>query len=290
MYEIIGQQSTIFSYGHGPKESTCLRMAKTIPVSQRLKAMRLAAGFSTRELAELIELPHTTYTSYEAVKYKKASLPATLVEALAPHFIERKIEPKEIWKLVGTPADLLDQRPIDGDEEPSFEQPDFDPDAADDQVPDAKPAPGMSIIEEVNVAAGQANGGQVHGSADLQYDHERVIARWHIPTDVVRLHTRSPADKIKIITAVGDSNKPDIMPGERLMIDTSDRIPTPGGYFAIWDGLGEIVKKLSFVEYSDPPMVRLVSSSPDKETYPTRELPLVDLTINGRVVGRWDRL
>lgn len=137
----------------------------------------------------------------------------------------------------------------------------------------------MLVIDELDVRAGMSLGGAVH-----EGDVELVKARWQIPAVVIRPYSSAPEEAIKIITAVGDSNIPEFFPGDRVMVDTSDRIPSPPGFFAVWDGFGEVIKRLEMVPYSDPPLVRLLSANP---AYEPRELPLDTVVINGRVLGKW---
>jgi transcriptional regulator with XRE-family HTH domain len=144
----------------------------------------------------------------------------------------------------------------------------------------------MVTVDEVNVTAGNAEGGAVHPSEGLSYSHERVVAKWEVPAEFLRAHTSAAASAVKFITAIGDSNKPVIMPGDKLLVDTLDKMPSPAGFFAIWDGFGEIIKRLEMVPYSNPPRVVLKSANAE---YEPRELPLDQVIINGRVVGKWDR-
>lgn len=137
----------------------------------------------------------------------------------------------------------------------------------------------MLVIDELDVRAGMSLGGAVHDG-----DVELVKARWHIPAVVIRPYSSAPEEAIKIITAVGDSNIPEFFPGDRVMVDTNDRLPSPPGFFAIWDGFGEVIKRLEMVPYSDPPLVRLLSANP---AYEPRELPLDTVVVNGRVLGKW---
>jgi phage repressor protein C with HTH and peptisase S24 domain len=143
---------------------------------------------------------------------------------------------------------------------------------------------GMLSIDELDVRAGQALGGQRHEGQDLAYDHETVVAQWELPSQLVRAYTAAPAPMIKIITAVGDSNKPEIMPGERVMVDLSDRNPSPPGFFVVWDGFGDVIKRLEMVPYSDPPRVLMKSANP---SYEPRELAFDELIIHGRMIGKW---
>jgi transcriptional regulator with XRE-family HTH domain len=146
---------------------------------------------------------------------------------------------------------------------------------------------GMLTIDELDVLGANAeSGGAVHPSEGLHYDHEKVVVRWQVPAQMVRAHTASSAERIKIITAKGLSNAPLIMPGDKLMVDLDDRTPSPPGFFAIWDGVGELVKQLEVVAYADPPRVILKSTNRDL-SIENRELSLSEVSINGRVIGKW---
>lgn len=96
----------------------------------------------------------------------------------------------------------------------------------------------------------------------------------------------APPDDVVIIEAIGDSNIPDILPGQRVMIHVNDRTPSPPGYFAIWDGLGVIIKRIEFLMNSDPPTVRIISANP---AYKPVEHTLGEIHVLGRVIGDWRR-
>jgi hypothetical protein len=161
----------------------------------------------------------------------------------------------------------------------------FDPDAPPLPV---VPQPGMSAIDEVNIDAANALSGAINPLAET-HDGEHVVARWQMPTSVVRAVTPAPLERIKIITARGDSNKPDIYPGDKLLVDTTDHNPSEPGYFALWDD-GQLIKRVEIIPYSIPKRARLISANPDKDLYPTREYLVSDLIFSGRIVGKWDRL
>lgn len=136
-----------------------------------------------------------------------------------------------------------------------------------------------AAIEELDVRAGMGNG-QHHEVTES----EKVVAEWRVPRPLLKAQTSAATESLKIITVYGDSMAPDFLPGERVMVDTSDRVPTPPGVFVIWDGFGLVVKRLEMVAYSDPAMVRLISRNKE---YETQEHPAETVHINGRVIGKW---
>lgn len=144
-------------------------------------------------------------------------------------------------------------------------------------------AANMLSIDELDVR-GAGGMGAVHEADSLGSEPEKVLARWQMPATLIRGYTNTPAEHIKIITVVGESMVPVFNPGDKVMVDLQDLMPSPAGIFALWDGYGQIIKRLEIVPYSDPATVVLKSAN---AAYETRELPLEQLIINGRVIGRW---
>lgn len=115
-------------------------------------------------------------------------------------------------------------------------------------------------------------------------DEESVVARWSVPQTLVRSRTNAPAEALKVITVEGDSCEPDFRPGDRVLVNLNDRTPSPPGYFALWDGIGTVIKRLEHVPYSDPPTLKIKSTNPAYEAY---ERHLAEVSISGRVLGKW---
>lgn len=122
------------------------------------------------------------------------------------------------------------------------------------------------------------------GAGLISPDQERVINEWHLPTDMLAAQTSAPSQSLRIITVIGTSMEPDFRPGERVLVDTGDRLPSPAGAFALWDGFGLVIKYVEIVPSSEPAMVRLISRNAIFDTY---ERPVEDVHINGRIIGKW---
>lgn len=138
---------------------------------------------------------------------------------------------------------------------------------------------GCTIVDEVNVIAGAGGGAAV--------ELERVKARWAFPTDWLIREFRVDPSQVRLITVGGDSMVPTIMPGDKVLIHLGSRSPSPPGIFACWDGMGLVIKRLEYIEGSNPPRVRLGS---DNNRYSTYELTLEEINIVGRVIARWEKL
>ncbi len=217
--------------------------------AERLRIARTLAGYpNAKAFASQHDIPQPTYFMHEKGD-----------RLLRPHVASRYarlLNVSEAWLLTGQ-----------GD------------------GPDAEAAPHSrksSTIHEVDVRAEAGAGGI---GSDLSESSETVVERWVVPTGLLRAHTTAGHEHLRIIRVYGDSMLPVFRPGDRLLVDTSDRLPSPPGIFVLWDGLGIVVKRLEFVPYSDPATIRLISDNTSYETY---SRALSEITINGRVIGRWD--
>jgi SOS-response transcriptional repressor LexA len=143
------------------------------------------------------------------------------------------------------------------------------------------------VINEIDVRGGMGGGGiaaREHNHVD-EYGNctacDDVKATWALPQDYVRHELRVLPAKVYLIEVKGDSMTPTLESGDRVMVDTADSVPSPGGVFALWDGLGVVVKRLEHVPMSEPPTVRIISDNPHHGAY---ERTLDEVRVIGRVV------
>jgi transcriptional regulator with XRE-family HTH domain len=229
-------------------------MAEAPPtVSRRLKQLRQRAGLSIREVAHALGMEHgSSYQHYED-RYRKALLPLEFTQRLLPIFGAKGIDSTELFALAGvdgTGARALAAKP--------------------------REITGTLRIEELDVRASAGDG--------LTGDNEKVVAEWQVPTEVVRFYSSAAATDLRFITVMGDSMEPTLQPGQRVLVDTVDRTPTPPGIFVVWDGLGLVVKRVQALAHSDPIRVRISS---DNDKYEAYERTLAEAYIQGRVIGQW---
>ena len=226
--------------------------------SRQLKLLRQRAGLSIREVAQALGMEHgSSYQHYED-RFKKPLLPLDLVMKLVPIFEAGGVEPGELYALAGVNA--TGERPLV-------------------TAPPRAPADARTIrIEELDVRAS--------AGAGLTGENEKVVAEWQVPSGVVRGYSTAPANEMRIITVMGDSMEPALLPGQRVLVDTGDRKPSPPGIFVVWDGLGLVIKRVQMVPHSEPPRVRITSDNASYESY---ERALEEAYIQGRVIGqlRW---
>jgi phage repressor protein C with HTH and peptisase S24 domain len=231
-------------------------MPQVSQVSRQLKLLRQRAGLSIREVAQALGMEHgSSYQHYED-RFKKPLLPLDLVMKLVPIFEGSGVEAGELYALAGVNA--AGERPL---------------------VPTAARggADARSLrIDELDVRAS--------AGAGLIGDNEKVIAEWQVPTGVVRGYSTAPASEMRIITVMGDSMEPTLLPGQRVLVDTGDRKPSPPGIFVVWDGLGLVIKRVQMVPHSEPARVRITSDNGKYESY---ERSIEEAYIQGRVIGQW---
>jgi phage repressor protein C with HTH and peptisase S24 domain len=225
--------------------------------SRQLKLLRQRAGLSIREVAQQLGMEHgSSYQHYED-RFKKPLLPLELVMKLVPIFEAGGVEPSELYALAGVNA--TGERPLVA------------------TSPTRAPTDARTIrIEELDVRAS--------AGAGLTGENEKVVAEWQVPSGVVRGYSTAPATEMRIITVMGDSMEPALLPGQRVLVDTGDRKPSPPGIFVVWDGLGLVIKRVQMVPHSEPPRVKITSDNVKYESY---ERSLEEAYIQGRVIGQW---
>jgi hypothetical protein len=81
--------------------------------------------------------------------------------------------------------------------------------------------------------------------------------------------------------------EPLLSSGDRILIDTSQRVPAPPGIFVIWDGMGLVAKRVEHIPNSDPPKVVIKSVNPEYQSY---ERIAEEVNVVGRVVWLARRL
>jgi len=129
---------------------------------------------------------------------------------------------------------------------------------------------------------------QVAAGGGVVIDREYASAFWPMPQSYVRhfLGVGNPASLI-MVEVQGDSMVPTLRPGDRVLVDTGRRIPSPPGVFVVWDGLGTVIKRLEHVHGSAPPTYRIISENPQHVAY---ERTAEESTVVGRVVWLARRL
>jgi phage repressor protein C with HTH and peptisase S24 domain len=231
-----------------------------------------------RRVLELIE--HT------GSDLKKASLAAGKNAAYVHQFIYRgtpKILPEDVRESLAKHLGV-DSRDLRHAEAPARKPAASDAQERDEHAdPRRRPrrsAAGFSPVTEINVRASAGPGAFNEGL-------EEAKETWLFPDAVIRHEFRARAEDLHIVTIDGDSMEPLLSSGDRIVVDTSQRVPVPPGIFVIWDGMGVVAKRVEHLPHSEPPKVIIKSLNPEYQTY---ERDAEEVNIVGRVIWAAKRL
>ena len=126
------------------------------------------------------------------------------------------------------------------------------------RAPDGSPVP-LAGIPEVEVEASA-------GPGALAYEHVSEKARWFLPESMIRYEGGAVPDAIRVLRVRGESMEPELSEGDRLLVDTSNRVPATGEMFVLWDGNGLVVKRVDHAAAEEPALL-LKSANPDYADY-----------------------
>lgn len=106
---------------------------------------------------------------------------------------------------------------------------------------------------------------------------------WVIPASIMSKRTNAQPDQIKIFQINDNLMEPDHKRDEQVLIDLSDKSPSPPGAFIVSDGFGYMLRFCEFVPQSEPARVK-VSAMNDR--FQTQILDFEDFNIIGRAIAK----
>ena len=118
----------------------------------------------------------------------------------------------------------------------------------------------LAAIPEIEVAAGA-------GPGALNEEFAAEKACWYLPESMVRHESGADPEHLRILRVRGNSMEPEMSEGDRLMVDTAQRVPITGEMFVLWDGNGLVVKRTETMREAGPPRLQLLSANPDYAPY-----------------------
>jgi len=112
---------------------------------------------------------------------------------------------------------------------------------------------------------------------------ERVKAEdWAFPTSFVTNRLQASTKDLLVIEAEGDAMAPTIMSGDKVIVDTGHKTPSPDGLYAIRDSFENvIVRRLQVLRAAQPSQVKVISDNPK---HAAEELPLGEIGIVGKAL------
>jgi transcriptional regulator with XRE-family HTH domain len=144
------------------------------------------------------------------------------------------------------------------------------------------PPPGQ--VPELDTRAGLGGGGLPAREVRKDGRHTDPIKSegWVFPANFVREQLHTSSARLLVLDTNGDSMVPTILSGDRVIINTGHKTPTPDGLYAIRDSFGAIVvKRLQVMRSARPTRVKIISDNPN---HASEETPLGDLEVVGKVL------
>jgi len=144
------------------------------------------------------------------------------------------------------------------------------------------PIPGQ--VAELDTRAGMGGGGVPSREVRKDGKHADPLKSegWIFPTSFVREQLHTPTQRLLVLDTSGDSMVPTLMSGDRVIIDTGHKTPSPDGLYAIRDSFdGIVVKRLQVVRAAAKPRVKIISDNPN---HAAEEVPLNELEVVGKVL------
>ena len=102
-----------------------------------------------------------------------------------------------------------------------------------------------------------------------------------LPIRLVEGELQGKASDFLLMEVEGTSMVPELLSGDRVLIDRRKTNPTQPGIFALFDGFGMVAKLVERVPRSDPPQLRILSRDPGLKPY---QATLDEARIIGRIV------
>jgi transcriptional regulator with XRE-family HTH domain len=106
--------------------------------------------------------------------------------------------------------------------------------------------------------------------------------RWSFPRSFMAERLHASAARLRVLEVEGDAMAPTIMAGDRVVIDTGHKDPSPDGLYAIRDAFGGIVvRRLQLLRSARPARVKIIC---DNQSHANEEVAHSQLDIFGKAV------
>jgi transcriptional regulator with XRE-family HTH domain len=105
---------------------------------------------------------------------------------------------------------------------------------------------------------------------------------WVFPATFVRAQLQSSPKQLVVIEAEGDAMASTIKSGEKVIVDTSHKTPSPDGLYAIRDSFDNvIIRRLQLLRAAQPSRVKVICDNPK---HAAEEVPLSGLEVVGKAL------
>lgn len=147
--------------------------------------------------------------------------------------------------------------------------------------------PGTGSIEEAGKLQSVNFGPGEVPEVDTRARRGRHVAptveeKWSFPRSFVTERLHASVARLRVLEVEGDAMAPTIMAGDRVVVDTGHKDPTPDGFYAIRDPLGGIVvRRLQVLRSARPVRVKIIC---DNQSHATEEVVHTQLEVFGKAI------
>ena len=112
---------------------------------------------------------------------------------------------------------------------------------------------------------------------------ERIKAEdWAFPASFVTNHLHASAKNLLVIEAAGDAMAPTIMSGDKVIVDTGHKTPSPDGLYAVRDSFDNVViRRLQLLRAAQSSRAKIIYDNPK---HAAEELPLSEVEVVGKAL------
>lgn len=262
---------------------------------ERLRKARIGAGYrSAAEAARALDVRGSTYAAHEN---GQNDFDLDVAKRYA-----KKFGVRWEWILDGDGGELADQEVVPFDEIGGTMRrafvgiPDLYEDVTGALMQDGsvsyEPAvPGSAPEIDVRVGAGEGAVGRVINITEGDtYSGHLVVGEWLFPKTFLHSELKARAKGVVVLEVQGDSMRPTLEPGDRVIVDMSQNTFGPDSVLYVITVNGDEypqVKRLERAWEEEKPMFRIIS---DNTASKVSLVPASRVRIIGRVVGRVSRL
>jgi transcriptional regulator with XRE-family HTH domain len=105
---------------------------------------------------------------------------------------------------------------------------------------------------------------------------------WIFPPSFVNNQLSTSAKQLVVVEAEGDSMTPTITSGEKVIVDTGHKTPSPDGLYAIRDSFDNvIIRRLQLLRAAHPSRVKII---PDNPKHAAEEVALDEVELVGKAL------
>ena len=134
------------------------------------------------------------------------------------------------------------------------------------------------VLESLKTKAINSNKSRLREKSDDMSQED-----WIMPAHVIGQRTNAPPEKIKIFQVNESRMEPHFKKGEHVVVDLTDKNPSPPGAFIISDGFGYMIRHCEFVPKSKPPRIKISAATTG---FQPQTLDSSDFEIIGRAIAK----